>query len=77
MDEVKCYLYFARVGTDCGVCMRVCPFSHPKTFTHSLAGFAARQGRFPRKTLVWLDDFFYGSRPKPQNNVSWVNYEMT
>ena len=25
----KCYEVWKRIGTDCGVCMKVCPFSNP------------------------------------------------
>ena len=56
----RCYRYWRLMGTDCGVCMAVCPFSHPDSPLHN----AIRRlvAAFPRlaPALVRADDVFYG-----------------
>lgn len=34
MDEMSCFDYWGRVGTDCSICMEVCPFSRPNKSVH-------------------------------------------
>jgi ferredoxin len=34
VDPDSCFRYWAVTGTDCGVCMRVCPYSHPDSVAH-------------------------------------------
>ncbi len=55
-----CYRYWKTVGTDCGLCMKVCPFSHPQTLTHNLVRLGIRRSSFARTVSVWGDDLFYG-----------------
>jgi len=34
LNAERCILYWRAIGTDCGLCMKVCPYSHPMTFVH-------------------------------------------
>ena len=34
LNAETCFGYWGKVGTDCNVCMRVCPWSHARTFPH-------------------------------------------
>ena len=62
-----CFRYWNAVGTDCGRCMSVCPYSHPDTFYHNLIRWGnQRSGTFRRGTL-WMDDLFYGKHPKQRD----------
>ena len=36
INSEACFTYWCTVGTDCGRCMRVCPFSHPDNMIHNL-----------------------------------------
>ena len=36
LDEKKCYSYWHVNGTDCGICMAVCPWTKPRTLFHRL-----------------------------------------
>ncbi|MBW1913294.1 MAG: 4Fe-4S dicluster domain-containing protein [Deltaproteobacteria bacterium] len=36
LNAETCFEYWGKVGTDCNVCMRVCPWSHARTFPHRL-----------------------------------------
>lgn len=61
--EVESCLHYWRVaGTDCGLCMRVCPYSHPPTLTHNLVRWALRRSAVARRVSAWADDLLYGAR---------------
>ena len=65
----KCYVYWRVLGTDCGLCMRVCPFSHPDSFVHTVLRAGIKRSAFARRLCIYGDDVFYGSKvelQKPQ-----------
>jgi ferredoxin len=63
IDPDTCFRYWAAIGTDCGVCMRVCPYSHPDSAVHNLVRWAIRRSGWARQIMLWADDLFYGRRP--------------
>lgn len=66
-----CFRYWNVIGTDCGRCMTVCPFSHPDNIYHNLVRWGiARSGTFRRLALK-LDDLFYGKHPSPRKPLKW------
>jgi hypothetical protein len=72
IDADRCFRYWNVVGTDCGRCLTVCPYSHPDNIYHNLIRWGiARSGAFPRLAL-WLDDLFYGKRPEIKSTPSWI-----
>ncbi len=60
----QCLYYWRVAGTDCGLCMKVCPYSHPPTLMHNLVRAGIKRSAFARKISVWGDDIFYGRRAK-------------
>jgi len=64
VDVTKCIYYWRMVGTDCGICMKVCPYSHPPTFIHNLIRTGISRSSFARVVSVWGDDLFYGKQAK-------------
>jgi len=65
IDADSCFRFWNAIGTDCGRCMTVCPFSHPDSAAHNLVRWAIRSSGTARRGALWLDDLFYGRRPKP------------
>jgi ferredoxin len=63
IDAETCYRYWCAIGTDCGRCMAVCPYSHPDSPAHNLIRWATRRSGAARRAVLWLDDVFYGRRP--------------
>jgi epoxyqueuosine reductase QueG len=63
IDDETCFRYWNVVGTDCAVCMRVCPYSHPDNAAHNLVRWAIRRSGGARRVLLWADDLFYGRKP--------------
>jgi ferredoxin len=65
----KCFHYWNVIGTDCGICMSICPFSHPDHWGHNLIRWAIQRSGAARRAALWLDDLFYGRKhiPRPMN----------
>jgi reductive dehalogenase len=62
LDIEKCIHYWRAIGTDCGLCMKVCPYSHPPTLIHNLVRQGIRRSSIARTLSVWADDLFYGRK---------------
>ena len=60
LNVEKCIQYWRTIGTDCGICMKVCPFSHPPTLVHNIVRAGIKQSSIARQASVWGDDLFYG-----------------
>ncbi len=63
INSEACYTYWTKVGTDCGRCMIVCPYSHPDYFMHKLIRYFVKRSFLFRRFAIFMDDFFYGRRP--------------
>jgi reductive dehalogenase len=70
INAESCYHYWTVVGTDCGKCMAVCPYSHPDNWIHNLVRRGIKKSGTFRKAALFLDDFFYGK--KPPSRGKWV-----
>jgi ferredoxin len=64
LDIEKCYYFWRVIGTDCGLCMKVCPFSHPDTLAHNILRQGIKRSSFARSISVYGDDLFYGKKVK-------------
>ena len=65
LDIMRCLHFWRVVGTDCGLCMKVCPFSHPPTLIHNLVRAGIRRSAVARTVSVWGDNLLYGKRHIP------------
>jgi epoxyqueuosine reductase QueG len=72
LDADKCYIFWRKVGTDCAICMKVCPYSKPGTFIHRATRFAIERSVVARQAAVWADDFFYGRHPRSKRLPAWM-----
>jgi hypothetical protein len=77
LNDETCFGYWQKVATDCAVCMRVCPWSHARTFPHKLIVNAVSRNRFSRSLFSLMDDIFYGKRPKAKAPPKWAQYTMS
>ena len=59
-DAERCYRYWRLMGTDCGICMAVCPFSHPDNAFHHVIRRLVRALPALAPAFVRADDLFYG-----------------
>ena len=67
IDPESCYHYWTIIGTDCGRCLAVCPFSHPDNWLHNLVRWGIKRSGAFRRAALFLDDFFYGKEPPARN----------
>jgi epoxyqueuosine reductase QueG len=74
LNAETCFAYWAKVGTDCNVCMRVCPWSHPRTFPHRVVISLVARNKWARRLFFYMDDIFYGKKPRPKPTPSWAQY---
>jgi len=61
-----CFRYWNTIGTDCGICMAVCPYSHPDNWAHNAVRWAAYRSGVARRLALKMDDMFYGRRHVPR-----------
>jgi len=64
LDIEKCIRYWRILGTDCGLCMKVCPYSHPPTLFHNIVRKGIRRSAFARRISIQADDLFYGRKAR-------------
>lgn len=75
IDPDTCFRYWNAVGTDCGKCMAVCPYSHPDNWAHNLVRWGIQHSGAFRRAALWLDDLFYGKEPAEKPAPSWAHIE--
>jgi epoxyqueuosine reductase QueG len=69
IEQEKCFSYWKRIGTDCGFCIRVCPYTKPNTFFHRLVRFYISRNSLNQRIALLLDDLLYGRQvPVPRDN---------
>ena len=69
INPESCYHYWTIVGTDCGRCLAVCPYSHPDNMLHNLVRWGIRRSGNFRRVALFLDDFFYGKKPPSRSKT--------
>ncbi len=63
INHERCFTFWCKIGTDCGRCMAVCPYSHPDNFIHNCVRWMIKRNPVNRWLSLKLDDFFYGKKP--------------
>jgi reductive dehalogenase len=74
IDPITCFNYWNTVGTDCGLCMSVCPFAHPDTPAHNFIRYGIQHSALFRRLALLMDDFFYQKKPLPHPIPAWLNH---
>ena len=74
LNEESCFEYWGRIGTDCCVCMAVCPFSRPYRTIHKLVKYILRRSELARVVFPYVDNALYGKRWKPRKAREWIAY---
>ena len=62
----RCYRYWRQIGTDCGICMACCPFSHRNNALHNLVRSIVRHVPWAHRALAWGDALLYGRKWRPR-----------
>ena len=75
LNDETCFEYWGKVGTDCCICMKVCPWSHARTFPHRVIVWLITRNMISRRLFSIMDDIFYGKRPKPKVAPKWAQFK--
>jgi reductive dehalogenase len=65
VDCEKCFQFWAKNRTDCGNCIRVCPFNKPKGIIHDISKAMIRKTALFNRFLIWIDDILGYDKPLP------------
>ena len=76
LDEESCFGYWAKVGTDCNICMAVCPYSRPDRSIHRPLRWMVARSPFARVLLPYVDNLLYGRKWRPRRVPSWIKYSL-
>lgn len=63
LNREECYKFWRKAGTDCAVCIYVCPYSKSNNAFHNFIRIMAQNSSAAQSLSVWADDFFYGRIP--------------
>jgi reductive dehalogenase len=74
LNAETCFDYWGKVGTDCNVCMRVCPWGHASSWPHRIIRALITRNRLSRTLFNRMDDIFYGTKPKPKPAPEWAQF---
>ena len=58
----NCYSIWRYYGTDCGICMAVCPFSHRNNWFHYLIRKVVKFFPIFNRILLFFDELIYGKK---------------
>lgn len=73
IDADRCYRFWNARGTSCYICMSVCPWTKPRNRFHRLNAELATRSAALRSLLIWMDDLFYGRRPRGRGLPPWLS----
>lgn len=72
IDQEACFSFWCAVGTDCGKCMKICPYSHPDNALHNVVRWGLKRSWLFRHFALRMDDLLYGRKPGPLPYPSWI-----
>ena len=58
----SCYKYWRLQGTDCSLCIKVCPYAYPETTLHNMIRWLVKRNGFARRMVLLGDRIFYNHR---------------
>jgi reductive dehalogenase len=73
INAEECFTFWCTSGTDCGRCVSVCPYAHPKNHFHDLIRSGVRRSRLFREVALLMDNIFYGEKPVPLPVPEWMH----
>jgi len=63
LNREECYRFWRKAGTDCAVCIYVCPYSKSDNAFHSFIRKMTENSSAAQSFSIWADDLFYGRIP--------------
>jgi len=75
INSEACFTFWCIVGTDCGRCMAVCPYSHESNLMHNFVRWGIRRSYLFRQIAIKFDNILYGKKPPVKKTRGWINYD--
>ena len=73
IDQAQCFSYWKTIGSDCGMCISVCPYTKPDTFIHKLVRFYIARNVLNQHIALLMDDVLYGRKKTlPKTNPDTI-----
>jgi epoxyqueuosine reductase QueG len=63
LNREKCYRFWRKAGTDCAMCIYVCPYSKADNIFHRTIRKFVSSSSAGQILSLYGDDFFYGKKP--------------
>ena len=76
IDEHACYRFWGKVGTDCAICMSICPFSRPDRPIHRLVRWMVGRSSLAQHLFPYIDNLIYGKKWRPKKLTSWLDIQV-
>jgi hypothetical protein len=64
LNREECYRFWRKAGTDCAVCIFVCPYSKPANTFHDFIRKITESSSAAQHLSIRADDLFYGRTPR-------------
>lgn len=74
LNAETCFEFWGKVGTDCSICMGICPFSRPYTLLHRIVRWFVANTYAGRHVFPYLDNYLYGKKWRCRPVPEWVGY---
>ena len=73
LEEETCFGYWATIGTDCNICMGVCPYSRPNQSIHRLTRWMVAKSPIARVLFPYVDNIVYGREWRSGRVPPWID----
>jgi len=74
LNADSCFDFWSKVGTDCSICMAICPYSRPDTPLHRVVRWYVARSSAARKFFPFIDNLLYGRKWHPKPVPAWLDY---
>lgn len=71
INREACYKFWRKAGTDCAVCLSVCPYSKADNLFHNFIRRLNGHSSLFQRISIFGDDFFYGRFPR-RGTKNWL-----
>ncbi len=78
VNQETCYTFWKNAGTDCGICIRSCPYTKPNTLMHKLVRFYISRNPLNQRIALFFDDLLYGRKVKIRSKNAanpWTHFQ--
>lgn len=76
INQEACFSLWCTLGTDCGRCISICPFSHPDNIMHNVVRAGIKNSSLFRSLALKLDDTIYKRKPSTANLPKYLDINV-